>query len=278
MNTEPNYKNYTLDELQETYSLMDTDAFQSRAEKIRDEIQYRLTENKSSTQEAASDSPHSEEYISPKGNWFKLHWKGLLPLDLSYWVNVFAVGIALVFISPPLFQYLAESEASSSARAFIIILFYIVITGISVWQLTGLYRSADKHSSRGGSTGWALVAKLMVLIGVTRYCYDMSQTGIPFILESGKIVVGISELPPLTIRVMNQGTEIELQGGLEFGTSAKLTKILASNPSVKVIHLNSYGGRLAEAKKLAAIVKKNKLITYSKTLCLSACPIVFLAG
>jgi ATP-dependent protease ClpP protease subunit len=123
-----------------------------------------------------------------------------------------------------------------------------------------------------------MMAKLMVLIGIGRFCYDMNQTGVPFILESGKLVVGISNLPPLTIRVMNQGTEIELQGGLDFGTSVKLKQILANNPSVKIIHLNSQGGRIEEAKKLAAIVKMNKLITYSKTQCSSACPIVFIAG
>ena len=55
----------------------------------------------------------------------------------------------------------------------------------------------------------------------------------------------------LSIRVMNQGTEVELLGGFEFGTSNNLAQVLVDNPSVKIIHLNSMGGRIAEAKKLA---------------------------
>jgi len=275
---EPNYKNYNLAELENTYSYIDKEAFPERAKKLKEEIESRLKSDKESIDHKPPEHSFAEEYQAPKGNWFRLHWQGLLPLDLSYWVNIFAIGLILLFISPPLFQYLADSDASPTLRGLIIIAFYMIITGITVWQLTGLYRSADKHTSRGGSTGWAMMAKLMVLIGIGRCCYDMNQTGVPFILESGKLVVGISQLPPLSIRVMNQGTEVELLGGLEFGTSNQLSQVLIDNPSIRIIHLNSIGGRIAEAKKLALLVKKNKLITYSKTLCLSACPIVFLAG
>jgi len=278
LDTEINYKNYTLDELESTYSYIDKDAYPERARKLKKEIESRLNTDKKLIDQNSSEHIAEDEYQAPDGNWFKLHWQGLLPLELSYWVNVFVIGIALLFITPPLFQYFSDSEASSRLRGLIIIAFYAVITGISVWQLTGLYRSADKHTSRGGSTGWAMIAKLMVLIGIGRYCYDMNQTGVPFILESGKLVVGTSQLPPLSIRVMNQGTEVELLGGLEFGTSNHLSQVLVDNPSIRIIHLNSMGGRIAEAKKLALLVKKNKLITYSKTQCLSACPIVFLAG
>jgi ATP-dependent protease ClpP protease subunit len=278
LEAEPNYKNYNLADLESTYSYIDKNAYPERAKKLREEIESRLNTNKVLTEQNSFEHVAEYEYQAPEGNWFKLHWQGLLPLDLSYWVNVFAIGIALLFITPPLFQYLADSEASSTLRGLIIIAFYVVITTVVIWQLTGLYRSADKHTSRGGSTGWAMMAKLMVLIGIGRYCYDMNQTGVPFILESSKLVVGTSQLPPLSIRVMNQGTEVELLGGLEFGTSNNLATVLVDNPSVKIIHLNSMGGRIAEAKKLALLVKKNKLITYSKTQCLSACPIVFLAG
>lgn len=275
---EPDYQSYTLDELQDAYSYIDKEVYPERAKKLRQEIDFRLKEENQSTENSSPEHILEDEYQAPDGNWFKLHWQGLLPLDLSYWVNVFSIGLILLFITPPLFQYLADSEASSTLRGLIIIAFYALITGVSVWQLTGLYRSADKHTSRGGFTGWAMMAKLMVLIGIGRYCYDMNQTGVPFILESSKLVVGTSQLPPLSIRVMNQGKEVELLGGLEFGTSNNLAQVLVDNPSVKIIHLNSMGGRIAEAKKLALLVKKHKLITYSKTQCLSACPIVFLAG
>lgn len=273
---EPDYKSYSLDELQSSYAYIDKKTYPERAERLQQEIHSRL--NKNATAESISEHDEHEEYITPKGNWFSLHWLGKLPLENSYWINVFAISLILSLLTPMIFEYFADSSAKGVVRGLVIIFFYILISGIAVWQLVGLYRSADKHTSRGGSSGWAMIAKIMVLIGVTRYCYDMSQTGVPFILESSRLVAGVSSLPPLSIRVMNQGTEVELQGGLEFGTSEKLARVLAENPSVKIIHLNSIGGRISEAKKLAEIVKNNQLITYSKTQCLSACPIVLLAG
>lgn len=278
MNNESDFKAYTLDELQDSYSNMDTSKHPDIAKKILAEIQLRLTHHDTLDSQLPTKKINSSEYTTPKGNWFKLHWQGSLTLEVSYWLNVFAVGFVLAIISPSLFQYLADSEASPEARGLSIIAFYVLITGLSIWQLTGLYRSADKHPKRGGSIGWALLAKLMVLIGICRYCYDMSTTGVPFILASSQLVVGSSDLPPLSLRVMNQGTEVELSGGFDFGASVKLAEVLADNPNIKTIHLNSVGGRIIEAKKLALMVKNNNLVTYSKTECLSACPIVFLAG
>jgi ATP-dependent protease ClpP protease subunit len=276
LNTEPDYKSYSLDELQSSYDYIDKEAYPERTKKLLQEIHSKT--NKNVIPETTSEHVEQKGYLPPNGNWFRLHWLGKLPLENSYWINVFAISLSLSFLTPIIFEYFADSSAKGAVRGLVIILFYILISGIAVWQLVGLYRSADKHVSRGGSSGWAMIAKIMVLIGVARYCYDMSQTGAPFILESGKMVVGISTLPPLSIRIMNRGTEVELQGGLEFGTSEKLSQLLMNNPSVKIIHLNSLGGRIAEAKKLAEIVRINQLITYSKTQCLSACPIVFMAG
>ena len=275
MDTGPNYKDYKLDELEDAYSYIDKEAYPERAERLKQEIQTRISKGGLANEVQSVSQP---SYIPPKGNWLKLHWKGLLPLEVSYWTNVFAVGLVIIFLSTTFFKYFSNSNAEGALRGIVIIAFYLLITAITVWQLVGLYRSADKHPSRGGTKGWALIAKIMVLIGVTRYCYDMSQTGVPFILESGKMVVGTSTLPPMFIRVMNNGTEIEIQGGLDFGASEQLSEALAKNPSVKIVHLNSLGGRIAEAKKLASLIKKKKLNTYTKTQCLSACPIVFLAG
>lgn len=140
MNEEPDYKNYDIAELESTYSYIDKEAYPERAKKLREEIESRLKVGKESIAKKLTEDSLIDEYQAPVGNWFKLHWQGMLPLDLSYWVNVFAIGLLLLFISPVLFQNLTDSNASPALRGGIIITFYVLITGISVWQLTGLYR------------------------------------------------------------------------------------------------------------------------------------------
>ena len=39
---------------------------------------------------------------------------------------------------------------------------------VAVWQLVGIWRSADRHPDRGGRRFWAGVAKVMVFIAVLR--------------------------------------------------------------------------------------------------------------
>ena len=57
-----------------------------------------------------------------------------------------------------------------------------------------------------------------------------------------------------------------------------LKKLLDAAPGVKVVHLNSIGGRVGEGYQIYQIVRDRKLATYTATDCVSACTIAFLGG
>jgi hypothetical protein len=86
------------------------------------------------------------------------------------------------------------------------------------------------------------------------------------------------EIPPYDVRLLKDGTEMELSGGMPDGTADAVAHVLDGAPWVRVIHLNSMGGRIAEGLKLEGLIRKRALITYSSTSCISACTIAFLAG
>ena len=52
----------------------------------------------------------------------------------------------------------------------------------------------------------------------------------------------------------------------------------AAFPGVRVVHLDSPGGRVGEGKKLHALIRAHKLDTYVETSCQSACTLAFTAG
>ena len=85
-------------------------------------------------------------------------------------------------------------------------------------------------------------------------------------------------IPDYTIRVMRNGTELEIAGGFKYGLAKDVEKVIQASPQVKVVHLNSIGGRLGEANKLARLIRLRGLTTYTSTLCASACTIAFEAG
>ncbi|HVJ43628.1 MAG TPA: hypothetical protein VM639_19155 [Dongiaceae bacterium] len=86
------------------------------------------------------------------------------------------------------------------------------------------------------------------------------------------------EVPPYQIHLLAKGTEIELAGGMPFGTTEAVRKQLETAPAVHVIHLNSTGGQALEGYKLGLLIKERHLVTYTSTTCASACTLAFIAG
>jgi hypothetical protein len=92
------------------------------------------------------------------------------------------------------------------------------------------------------------------------------------------VPAGATGLPPYVVRVLRQGTEIELSGTILYGIAENLHRALNANPAVKVLHLNSPGGEMSEARSMVAMVRQRGLTTVADTFCMSACTLVFLAG
>ena len=87
-----------------------------------------------------------------------------------------------------------------------------------------------------------------------------------------------SDLRPHAIRVMRGGTEAEITGGFRLGLTHAFEEVLKKWPSIKVVHLDSGGGRAMEASSLFRLIKRRGLSTYVSTKCMSACAIAFTAG
>ncbi|TDF41709.1 hypothetical protein EYS14_02335 [Alteromonadaceae bacterium M269] len=275
MSKEPDCREYSLSELDKALENIEKNSYPKHVKQVESEVLVRKRHGEYQTNLRGGDSLY---YTIPSGNWLKLHWNGLFPLGIAYWVNVFAISLAFTFSINFLPDYISSINASPSQRGLVIVALYITMTTVTVWQLVGLYRSASMHVERGGMKVWALTAKALVFLGGMKFSYEMLEIGIPFVVESSNLIVGNTTLPPHSIRLMNDATEIEVQGGLEFGLTEELSGYLNHNSNIKIIHLNSLGGRLAEAVSLASLIKAYDLKTYVKTQCLSACPIAFLAG
>jgi len=219
---------------------------------------------------------HPQPSPPPKRNYFRRHWDGDLTLPITYWVNGF-LGSLLVLgvVGAAGTLDWTESPARAAAAYVGALLFGI---GVSIWQLVGVWRSAEKHSRRGGSAGWARAAQAAVVLGVLRMMFDLSQTAVPQLQEVLTIVTGDKDLAGHTLRVLREDTELEISGPISFGMTPEIEAVLDAHPSIKLVHLTSIGGRVEEAKKIARLLKARGLSTYVSSECTSACTLVFLGG
>ncbi|MFX7559753.1 hypothetical protein ABTJ75_18850, partial [Acinetobacter baumannii] len=77
---------------------------------------------------------------------------------------------------------------------------------------------------------------------------------------------------------MNDGREAEIAGGIKYGLTRDFERLLDAQPGIRVVHLDSVGGRIGEGKKLNALIRARGLDTYVEANCMSACTLAFAGG
>ena len=80
------------------------------------------------------------------------------------------------------------------------------------------------------------------------------------------------------LRLDPAGGVVRLRGLIDFGVTRDLETLLLAAPQARVIRLESAGGRLAEARGLARLVRRMALDTSASGECSSACTLVLLSG
>ncbi|MGY8705575.1 GYF domain-containing protein [Bradyrhizobium sp. 18BD] len=228
------------------------------------------------------EEPFEQSSSSKRQNFVAQHWRGEYPLGVSYWVIGF-VGNVFAFVVIAL----ASAFTGGTINPVGILLFYVslwsFIVGLWVWQSVGIWRSAqrriDQRATLGKRAPWAGLAKVMVCLGVLQTIGVLIRTAIPQIAEATRIAfLDDPDIPSYSIRVMSNGSEAEISGGIKFGLSDEFEKVLNASRGVRVLHLDSIGGRIGEGQKLNALIKARGLSTYVDVKCLSACTLAFVAG
>ena len=212
-------------------------------------------------------------------NYFVRHWLGQLSLPVSYWVN----GVLLNLIAAAVIVAIAASTSfkddfNPGIALVSTVLIWAVIFAGTVWQLVGIWRSAGRYGRVHPRKYWGAVAKVVVVLGVIRTVAEFGQGGVPQIVEYYNIYSGDGALGKYGFRVLRDGQELEFSGGITFGAAKELDRFLNAMGALKVVHLNSEGGRILEAQKMGDLIRRRGLSTYVSKQCLSACTIIFLNG
>ncbi len=203
------------------------------------------------------------------------HWRGKLPLPVSYWVNGIALSAALGAIVVAIGSSLDfTSEYRLSALAAMALWAGIVFT--FVWQFIGIWRSASRYQR--DKKVWGIAAKLASLVVATQIGYVLYAQAMPQIAEYARIFAGKDAVGSYQLRVLRDATELEIAGAFAFGLTDDTRTFLDAHPTIQVVHLASQGGRIAEARALADLIEERKLTTFVRSGCFSACVIAYAAG
>jgi ATP-dependent protease ClpP protease subunit len=208
--------------------------------------------------------------------YFKRHWRGELSLAVSFWVNFVLVTIIRFLLE----SWLAESSAMNNpmvgaqiASAYI----FVTLALIYPWQLVGLWRSAVNHAERSERALWSSLAKIVVGVSLIQTVVSLNALWptYRYLYQTG---FRPDKLGDYQVELADNRQLIHLEGGFGLGIAREVEQLIAENPSVNGIILDSVGGRVSEGRELSKIILSNGLDTYTLTGCHSACGIAFISG
>jgi len=216
--------------------------------------------------------------INENPSLIRRHWRGELSLGRAYW----GVGVAVTVGAIGLQHFFA---ALVHGNGMGMLQFGMALTGLflfialcTLWQLVGVWRSAGRHMQSSQSRVPGAIARLTLILAVALVARDFGAVLGPFVLENWSPASRKADEATHELRLLRNGTEIELSGRLSEGTAIAVRQLLDAAPGVQVVHLNSAGGSVAEGYEIYQLIRDRKLITYTATDCASACTIAFLGG
>jgi hypothetical protein len=230
------------------------------------------------TDRESDSEPRPGPEARPKAGVVLRHWRGELTLVQAYWGVCFLLSILVVWASKLFGDWLGKADLPPQGVGLVLIVFLMFLCAMSAWQLVGTWRAAGNHIRTTGRRVWAVVARVAVVVSALGSLGQFKDVTWPMLSESAQLMIGRDDTPAYRVELLHGGTEVELAGGMPFGTSKALRKVLDGAPGVKVLHLNSGGGRIGEGFLIYRMVRERNLTTYTATECASACTVAFLGG
>lgn len=202
------------------------------------------------------------------------HWRGELPLWTAATVSLAALW-ALLAVLGAVADWLDITENPRTVAALWFAQTVVAVAG-AVWWGRGLQQAALNHLARDGSLLAALGAGAvglwaMLWAGAAWWSDARHAAGDAYAIVSGAAA-------PARVSVDPSGTLLRLEGEFEFGTARRLRAALHAHPGVRVVHLESPGGRAIEGLRTGELIRDRGLDTFADGLCASACATAFAGG
>jgi len=214
-------------------------------------------------------------------DYIRTHWRGNQSLVWSFWVNLVALRIAILFCEH--FTHPPFSDKSTTALVLTVAYFIVFQLIVYPWQILGLIRACDRYLVERGSYVSVLLAQFaMVLSLLATLIYVLGAFQSLFANPAAMIINQRQPSPPLlspyTLTLNDEATRIVLKGSFRIGITKEMASLLEQNPGVQGIVLGSDGGRITEGRGVARLIMEHGLDTYVFDVCKSACTTAFIAG
>lgn len=216
---------------------------------------------------------------------YRLHWSGELPLARTIWATPLIAGIPLL-VSIAVFELLSCTGLDFDRLISQLGNLTALSTYASVaWWTVGTYRKSLQlmHDRLVAALVTYLLsigqATLLISLIVLRYVNINEEP-----VTANRDVVHCAPREkreadlPWTVMAIPELNQIVASGTIGTGSAKALEKVIAENPNLHLLSLESLGGYVREKEMIIELVRKHTLDTLVLSKCASACTGIFLAG
>ena len=199
------------------------------------------------------------------------HLRGEFSLPQSFWLNGFLTIVPFNLYFRIMGSALARSEDSFTFLWFSIPL--SLMLPIAVWAGVGIWRSAGNRM-RAGKSGWAFVARLVVLMNAVVLASAVFVNG----RAAWSSIAAYRELRTARFEAFIEKDRVIFTGEITPSSADALTALLKKQQIQRLVLRESLGGLIFPALRLADVVHDRHLTVVVSGECDSACTILLAAG
>ncbi len=206
------------------------------------------------------------------------HWHGELSLPVSFWVNNVLLSVPAGLAVGALAAWITVTGDLLRSGSVAVLVCYPLLALLSLWCTVGGWRSARAHIDSGGSALLARLAQLVLALGALGTVWSTLFEFGPSMGTYWRMARGIDPIGNLKASLSTDGQRLILTGPIGAGDAVRVKGLLARAPTLRVVELDSPGGRLKEAETIATAVRERPRVTRTTGSCESACTLIHLAG
>jgi hypothetical protein len=206
------------------------------------------------------------------------HWRGELTLPVSFWVNNFALALPVGFAIGALAAWITATGDFLRGGSIAVLVAWPLLVLFTIWGIVGTWRSATLYSQSGGSPLWAGLAKVVLFLSAANTAVATAFDFAPNVGDYLRMARGIDPIGNVKATLSGDGRKLELKGPLGLGDAERVRKLAAGASQLRVVELDSPGGRLKEGEAIATLVKQGAWHTRTTGACESACTFIHMAG
>ena len=216
--------------------------------------------------------------MSEHRGYFRRHWHGQLSLGTSFWVNNILLSYPAGLAIGALAAWITLTGDHLRGGGLAVLVAYPLLLVFNTWCIVGCWRAATAYSDSGGAGLWSGLAKLLMFLGALNTLFALFFDFAPNAPGYLRMARGIDPIGHLSVMLSSDGSRLLLKGPIGSGDAQRLQALVPSTSAVRVVELDSPGGRLKEGERIAAWVRAQAWHTRTVGACESACTLVHMAG